>query len=107
MGESSAWDGTPAWGSIYLDTKKFYDSIIIPLLIDIPLKLEFPPVELYLNCAIYLAPRAIRAAGAFAPPIIPGNVIVPGCNNANNGAWAFLCEVLDRAHSRVPHALPR
>eukprot|EP00959_Pyramimonas_sp_CCMP1952_P408139 8553731-Pyramimonas_sp.AAC.1 len=61
MDESSAWDGTQAWGSIYLDIKKFYDSISIPILIDRALKLDFPPVELYLNCLVYLAPRAIRA----------------------------------------------
>eukprot|EP00959_Pyramimonas_sp_CCMP1952_P336790 7052125-Pyramimonas_sp.AAC.1 len=75
MDESSAWDGTQARGSIYLDTKKFYDLISIPILIDRALKLDFPPVELYLNCLAHLAPRAIRAGGAFAPPIIPGNNI--------------------------------
>ncbi|CAK0788569.1 unnamed protein product, partial [Prorocentrum cordatum] len=56
MDESSAWDGTQAWGSIYLDIKKFYDSISIPILIDRALTLDFPPVELYLNCLVYLAP---------------------------------------------------
>eukprot|EP00959_Pyramimonas_sp_CCMP1952_P179400 3750488-Pyramimonas_sp.AAC.1 len=75
MDGSSAWDGTPAWGSIYPDIKEFYDPISIPLSIGRALKLDFPPVELYLNCVIYLAPRAIRAAGAFAPPIIRGNSI--------------------------------
>eukprot|EP00959_Pyramimonas_sp_CCMP1952_P276377 5777294-Pyramimonas_sp.AAC.1 len=52
--------------------------------------LEVPPVELYLCCLTYLAPRVVKSHGAFSSTIAPNSSVLPGRGKANHWARAFL-----------------
>ncbi|CAK0878929.1 unnamed protein product, partial [Prorocentrum cordatum] len=90
-----------------MDVEKFYDFMDLALMIHKGISLEMPPVELYLRCLTYLAPRAVKSHGAFSSTIAPNCSILPGCGKANPWARAFLYHLLEAAHARAPAARAR
>eukprot|EP00959_Pyramimonas_sp_CCMP1952_P238545 4984818-Pyramimonas_sp.AAC.1 len=56
---------------------------------------------------MYVAPRVVRASGAYGAPLVPCNSIVAGCNHANNAARTMLYDILELAHRTAPKAWPR
>ncbi|CAK0880655.1 unnamed protein product, partial [Prorocentrum cordatum] len=96
-----------AWASLFLDLGKFYDNINLVTLIKKADALEYPPVELYLCTLMCVAPRVVRASGAYGAPLAPCSSIVAGCNHANNAARMMLCDILELAHRTAPKAWPR
>ncbi|CAK0827060.1 unnamed protein product, partial [Prorocentrum cordatum] len=104
MDETRAHIGYNEQSNFLVDLEKFYDYMDLSLMIDQAMELDFPAVELYLCCLTYLAPRAIRAQGAYAEEINPVCSIVPGCGKANHCARAFLYRLLEKAHQQAPLA---
>ncbi|CAK0881457.1 unnamed protein product, partial [Prorocentrum cordatum] len=96
-----------AWASLFLDFEKFYDSINLVKLTKKADALEYQPVELYLCTLMYVAPRVVRASGAYGAPLVPCNSIVAGCNHASNAARMMLYDILELAHRTAPKTWPR
>ncbi|CAK0822455.1 unnamed protein product, partial [Prorocentrum cordatum] len=79
LDETRAHAGVAEQSNFSMDVEKFYDYIDLALMIHKGISLEVPPVELYLRCLTYLAPRAVKSHGAFGSTIAPNCSILPGC----------------------------
>ena len=91
-------------GSLLWDFTKFFDTIVVPLLLEFGLDLEFPWVDLVLGLHMHSAPRRLQIIECVGFAILPLRSILPGCTLSIPFTRAYLrrkFEGLVRLHPRV------
>ncbi|CAK0802420.1 unnamed protein product, partial [Prorocentrum cordatum] len=98
--ETRAHVGVNEQSNCSMDVETFYDNMDLALMVEQSICLEALPVELYLSCLTYLAPRAVKTHGAYSDYIVPNCAMLPGCGKANHWARAFLYYLMETAYSK-------
>ncbi len=90
--------------SQFYDLQKFYDSVDVLKLIDAAIELNFDPVDITLCLQIHLAPRILKANGAYCIPQHVANSILQGCSRSNSWSRLFLHRLMEDVHKVAPEA---
>ena len=91
-----------AVGAILWDFSKFFDMMLIHLLVAAALRLNFPVVDLILGLEMHSAPRWLGMMGCVGGLIQPLRSVLPGCIMSIHFTRVYLMEKLHGAGGPTP-----
>ena len=80
------------------DVVKFYEMVDLAKIAERGVELGYPARILYLSLIMYIAPRVLREALAFSPPVLPVRSIAAGCKSAIHFARIALYGIMEQAY---------